>query len=129
MSELYATADFCLIPIGTETTSVAEYIAECSRILEKSGLVYKVCRSQYTLGAPLSPNRCSTAPVSSYIARKLLRVHVQFELSLLSTQKVPGRQSRKRFTTAMPQCTQKVLTASLPTFASERVPTETPRLG
>ncbi|KAJ7074141.1 hypothetical protein C8F01DRAFT_1099391 [Mycena amicta] len=42
MSELYATADFCLIPIGTAETSVAEYIAECQRILEKSGLVFKM---------------------------------------------------------------------------------------
>ncbi|KAJ7217215.1 YkoF-like protein, partial [Mycena pura] len=33
--------DFCLIPIGTGEPSVAEYIAECSRILEKSGLTYK----------------------------------------------------------------------------------------
>ncbi|KAF7295484.1 DUF77-domain-containing protein [Mycena indigotica] len=42
MTELYATADFCLIPMGTGETSVAEYIAECQRILEKSGLVYKM---------------------------------------------------------------------------------------
>ncbi|KAG6851304.1 hypothetical protein H0H93_011740 [Arthromyces matolae] len=39
--DLYAVADFCLIPIGTGEPSVAEYIAECQRILEKSGLVYK----------------------------------------------------------------------------------------
>jgi len=40
--ELYAVADFCLIPIGTGEPSVAEYIAECSRILEQSGLTYKM---------------------------------------------------------------------------------------
>ncbi|KAJ6624499.1 YkoF-like protein [Mycena sp. CBHHK59/15] len=39
--DLYAVADFCLIPIGTADPSVAEYIAECQRILEKSGLKYK----------------------------------------------------------------------------------------
>ncbi|KAF6764043.1 hypothetical protein DFP72DRAFT_874127 [Ephemerocybe angulata] len=41
-SELYAVADFCLIPIGTGTSSVAEEIAECQRVLEKSGLKYKL---------------------------------------------------------------------------------------
>ncbi|KAG9018930.1 hypothetical protein FRB90_008123 [Tulasnella sp. 427] len=40
--ELYAVADFCLIPIGTAETSVAEYIAECQRVLEKSGLSFKM---------------------------------------------------------------------------------------
>ncbi|KAG9032521.1 hypothetical protein FRB95_001357 [Tulasnella sp. JGI-2019a] len=39
--ELYAVADFCLIPIGTGEPSVAEYIAECQRVLEKSGLTFK----------------------------------------------------------------------------------------
>lgn len=34
--------DFCLIPMGTGEPSVAEYIAECQRILENSGLTYKV---------------------------------------------------------------------------------------
>ncbi|KIJ27813.1 hypothetical protein M422DRAFT_61971 [Sphaerobolus stellatus SS14] len=42
--ELYATADFCLIPMGLAEPSVAIYIAECQRVLEKSGLVYKVRR-------------------------------------------------------------------------------------
>ncbi|KAK7693940.1 hypothetical protein QCA50_003514 [Cerrena zonata] len=40
--DLYAVADFCLIPMGTGEPSVAEYIAECSRVLEKSGLTYKL---------------------------------------------------------------------------------------
>ncbi|KAI0086230.1 hypothetical protein BDY19DRAFT_962075 [Irpex rosettiformis] len=40
--ELYAIADFCLIPMGLGEPSVAEYIAECSRVLEKSGLKYKM---------------------------------------------------------------------------------------
>ncbi|KAG1789383.1 uncharacterized protein HD556DRAFT_1433707 [Suillus plorans] len=41
-SDLYAVADFCLIPMGTGESSVAEYIAECQRVLEKSGLTFKV---------------------------------------------------------------------------------------
>ncbi|TFK42485.1 hypothetical protein BDQ12DRAFT_719358 [Crucibulum laeve] len=41
MPDLYAVADFCLIPIGTANTSVAEEVAECQRVLEKSGLKYK----------------------------------------------------------------------------------------
>jgi len=42
MGELYAVADFCLIPMGTGEPSVGPYIAECQRILEKSGLTYKM---------------------------------------------------------------------------------------
>ena len=40
--DLYAVADFCLIPMGTSEPSVAEYIAECHRVLEKSGLAFKM---------------------------------------------------------------------------------------
>ncbi|KAF8511138.1 hypothetical protein BU17DRAFT_77562 [Hysterangium stoloniferum] len=40
-NDLYAVADFCLIPMGLSDPSVAIYIAECQRVLEKSGLVYK----------------------------------------------------------------------------------------
>ncbi|KIM79720.1 hypothetical protein PILCRDRAFT_823265 [Piloderma croceum F 1598] len=40
--DLYAVADFCLIPMGTGEPSVAEYIAECQRVLEKSGLTFKM---------------------------------------------------------------------------------------
>ncbi|EIW60237.1 uncharacterized protein TRAVEDRAFT_27893 [Trametes versicolor FP-101664 SS1] len=41
-NDLYAVADFCLIPMGTPGTSVAEYIAECARVLEKTGLKVKM---------------------------------------------------------------------------------------
>ncbi|KAJ1309494.1 hypothetical protein OPQ81_006269 [Rhizoctonia solani] len=41
-SELYAVADFCLIPMGTGDPSVGPQIAECQRVLEKSGLTYKL---------------------------------------------------------------------------------------
>ncbi|TFK30027.1 hypothetical protein FA15DRAFT_663349 [Coprinopsis marcescibilis] len=39
-NDLYAVADFCLIPIGTANPSVAEEVAECQRVLEKSGLKF-----------------------------------------------------------------------------------------
>ncbi|SOV08768.1 related to UPF0045 protein sll0230 [Ustilago sp. UG-2017a] len=42
---LYAVADFCLIPVGTPTTSVGEYITECQRVLESmkdQGIRYEV---------------------------------------------------------------------------------------
>ncbi|KAF9473773.1 YkoF-like protein [Pholiota conissans] len=42
MSDLYAVADFCLIPMGTGRNSVAEEVAECQRILAQSGLTYKM---------------------------------------------------------------------------------------
>ncbi|KAF9030694.1 hypothetical protein BDZ89DRAFT_1064475 [Hymenopellis radicata] len=41
-TELYATADFCLIPMAAPESSVAIFIAECQRVLEKSGLVYSM---------------------------------------------------------------------------------------
>ncbi|KAI9065406.1 YkoF-like protein [Trametes sanguinea] len=41
-NDLYAVADFCLVPIGTGEPSVAEYVAECVRVLEKTGLKFKV---------------------------------------------------------------------------------------
>ncbi|KAI0373037.1 YkoF-like protein [Pilatotrama ljubarskyi] len=40
--DLYAVADFCLVPMGTAEPSVAEYVAECVRVLEKTGLKFKV---------------------------------------------------------------------------------------
>src|ERR1700761_2058986 len=40
--DLYAVADFCLIPIGTSDPSVATYIAKCHQVLQKSGLVFKM---------------------------------------------------------------------------------------
>ncbi|KAH7889607.1 hypothetical protein F5I97DRAFT_1845683 [Phlebopus sp. FC_14] len=42
MSDLYAVADFCLVPMGTSEPSVAEYIAKCHLVLEKSGLKFKM---------------------------------------------------------------------------------------
>ncbi|WVQ75408.1 hypothetical protein IAR50_005029 [Cryptococcus sp. DSM 104548] len=40
--QLYAIADFCLIPMGLPTPSVGPEIAEVQRVLEKSGLEYTV---------------------------------------------------------------------------------------
>ncbi|KAK7034048.1 UPF0045 protein M15 [Paramarasmius palmivorus] len=39
---LYAVADFSLVPVGIGEPSVAEYNAECQRVLEKSGVKYKL---------------------------------------------------------------------------------------
>ncbi|KAI0664754.1 hypothetical protein C8Q70DRAFT_939503 [Cubamyces menziesii] len=41
-NDLYAVADFCLVPMGTGEPSVAEYVAECVRVLEKTGLKFKM---------------------------------------------------------------------------------------
>ncbi|KAG0140598.1 hypothetical protein CROQUDRAFT_346097 [Cronartium quercuum f. sp. fusiforme G11] len=39
----HCVADFCLIPIvGEGGPSVGKYIAECQRVLEKTGLTYKL---------------------------------------------------------------------------------------
>ena len=42
---LYAVADFCLIPMGTGSTSVGKYIAECQKVLESmkdQGIKYEM---------------------------------------------------------------------------------------
>ncbi|KDE03355.1 hypothetical protein MVLG_06161 [Microbotryum lychnidis-dioicae p1A1 Lamole] len=39
---MHAVADFCLIPMGIGEVGVTKYIAECQRVLEKSGLEYKL---------------------------------------------------------------------------------------
>ncbi|PRQ73874.1 MTH1187/YkoF-like protein [Rhodotorula toruloides] len=39
---MHATADFCLVPMGTADPSVSKYIAECQRVLQKSGLKYEL---------------------------------------------------------------------------------------
>ncbi|KAF9163816.1 hypothetical protein DFQ27_000782 [Actinomortierella ambigua] len=36
---MHCIADFCVIPIGV-TASVSAYVAECQRVLQKSGLKY-----------------------------------------------------------------------------------------
>ncbi|CDR43184.1 RHTO0S07e09230g1_1 [Rhodotorula toruloides] len=39
---MHATADFCLVPMGTADPSVSKYIAECQRVLQKSGLKFEL---------------------------------------------------------------------------------------
>ncbi|KAI8362958.1 sll0230 protein [Mortierella sp. GBAus27b] len=36
---MHTIADFCVVPMGV-TASVSQYVAECQRVLEKSGLSY-----------------------------------------------------------------------------------------
>jgi uncharacterized protein YqgV (UPF0045/DUF77 family) len=45
-----ATADFCLIPIGTPTASVSAQIADVQRLLKKSGLKYSMHSAGTTVG-------------------------------------------------------------------------------
>lgn len=59
--ELYAVADFCLIPMGFGTDpSVGPQIAECQRVLEKSGLEYNVSLTRIHINqfryVPTDPN-------------------------------------------------------------------------
>lgn len=51
-SEIYAVADFCLIPMGLESPSVGPQIAECQRVLEKSGLEYHVSHDVQGANSP-----------------------------------------------------------------------------
>ncbi|KAG0276036.1 hypothetical protein BGZ95_008096 [Linnemannia exigua] len=38
---MHTIADFCVIPMGV-TASVSQYIAECQRVIEKSGLTHSM---------------------------------------------------------------------------------------
>jgi hypothetical protein len=63
---LFAVADFCLIPMGTPTTSVGVYIAECQRVLEKmkgEGIKYEVrfWREEWSDDETLLRPSCSLA--------------------------------------------------------------------
>lgn len=39
---MFCVADFCVIPMGTAEASVSQWIAEAQRVVEKSGLSYKM---------------------------------------------------------------------------------------
>ncbi|ORY72248.1 YkoF-like protein [Leucosporidium creatinivorum] len=39
---MHCVADFCLVPMGVDTVGVTKYIAECQRVLDKSGLSYQL---------------------------------------------------------------------------------------
>ena len=43
-------ADFCLLPLGTATASVAQEVAEVQRVLKGSGLVYTLHSAGTTVG-------------------------------------------------------------------------------
>ncbi|TQS32323.1 hypothetical protein Golomagni_07363 [Golovinomyces magnicellulatus] len=45
-------ADFCLIPVGTGTTSVAEEVAVVQRVLKASGLKYTMHSAGTTVEGP-----------------------------------------------------------------------------
>lgn len=49
-------ADFCLVPMGVEV-SVSKYIAECQRVLEKSGLKYEASPKLVGHGVYSRPSR------------------------------------------------------------------------
>ncbi|KAK9381195.1 YkoF-like protein [Kockiozyma suomiensis] len=50
--DLKCTADFCLIPIGTETASVSKYIAEVQVLIRGSGLKYSMHSAGTTVEGP-----------------------------------------------------------------------------
>ncbi|EWC47328.1 hypothetical protein DRE_00296 [Drechslerella stenobrocha 248] len=45
----HVTADFCLIPIGTPTASVSQYIASVQKLLATSGVKYSMHSAGTTL--------------------------------------------------------------------------------
>ncbi|KAK9448682.1 YkoF-like protein [Limtongia smithiae] len=52
MVDLKCTADFCLIPMGTETASISKYIAEVQVLIRSSGLKYSMHSAGTTVEGP-----------------------------------------------------------------------------
>ncbi|KAK7207860.1 YkoF-like protein [Myxozyma melibiosi] len=50
--DLKCSADFCLIPMGTETASVSKYIAEVQVLIRSSGLKYAMHSAGTTVEGP-----------------------------------------------------------------------------
>ena len=50
----YCIADFCLIPLGTSTASVAKEIADVQRLLKKSELTYTLHSAGTTVGRAIN---------------------------------------------------------------------------
>lgn len=50
--KLNCIADLCLIPIGTATPSVSDYIVECEKLIQKSGLKNKLHSAGTTIEGP-----------------------------------------------------------------------------
>ncbi|KAK9369241.1 YkoF-like protein [Lipomyces kononenkoae] len=52
MVNIKCNADFCLIPIGTESPSVSSYIAEVQILMQESGLKYSMHSAGTTVEGP-----------------------------------------------------------------------------
>ncbi|KAK9477256.1 YkoF-like protein [Lipomyces japonicus] len=52
MVDLKCTADFCIIPIGTPTASLSQYIAEVQVMIRSSGLTYSMHSAGTTVEGP-----------------------------------------------------------------------------
>ncbi|KAK9235549.1 YkoF-like protein [Lipomyces kononenkoae] len=52
MVDIKCTADFCLIPMGTESPSVSRYIAEIQILMRESGLKYSMHSAGTTVEGP-----------------------------------------------------------------------------
>jgi len=114
--------DFCLIPIGSGQTSVAEEIAECQRVLAKTGLKYKVgpfrlvlCSTNISLLDAVSSFSLLVSILSLFLpsgyGTNIGEQH-DFQICPLVTQfpqKGHGQRFLRQSTTATPQCMPRVL--------------------
>jgi hypothetical protein len=46
----HCVADYCLIPIGTQSASVSKEVADVARLMKECGLVYSMHSAGTTLG-------------------------------------------------------------------------------
>jgi uncharacterized protein (TIGR00106 family) len=51
-SKLNCIADLCLIPMGTPTPSVSDYIVECEKLIQQSGLKSKLHSAGTSIEGP-----------------------------------------------------------------------------
>ncbi|KAL7798468.1 YkoF-like protein [Trichoderma ceciliae] len=82
-------ADFCLIPIGTNTVSVAEEIAQVQRVLKASGLKY----TMHSAGTTVEGN---WDEVMAVIGKAHSAVHEKGVVRVQSSMRVGSRTDKKQ---------------------------------
>ncbi|UKZ85868.1 uncharacterized protein TrAFT101_001713 [Trichoderma asperellum] len=82
-------ADFCLIPIGTNTVSVAEEIAQVQRVLKASGLKY----TMHSAGTTVEGN---WEEVMTVIGKAHSAVHEKGVVRVQSSMRVGSRTDKKQ---------------------------------
>ncbi|KAK2773341.1 cell wall biogenesis protein [Colletotrichum kahawae] len=93
-----AYADFCLIPVGTGSVSVANEVAQVQRLLKASGLKYTMHSAGTTVGEYPRPHarEGSWDDVFRVIGQAHSLVHQQGVVRIQSSMRVGSRTDKKQ---------------------------------